>query len=60
MGKLRKLIVEHYNFDSFKMRIDSFKETKNILFKTNFQGEISSLEINAEPALKPAVFEKIS
>jgi len=59
-GNASKLPVEHYNFDSFKMRIDSFKETKNILFKTNFQGEISSLEINAEPALKPAVFEKIS
>ncbi|NHK32445.1 MAG: DUF3471 domain-containing protein, partial [Asgard group archaeon] len=59
-GKGSEHKMDHYHYDTFSMTIDRFKETKFITFRTNAQGEISSLEINAEPSLTPAVFEKIS
>lgn len=57
-GSLHKM--EHYHYDTFEMTIEQFKVTKLITFRTNSQGEISSLEINAEPMLKPSIFEKIN
>ncbi|NHJ05247.1 MAG: hypothetical protein EAX90_10505 [Candidatus Heimdallarchaeota archaeon] len=54
------LKMAHYHYDTFKMIIKQFKVTKLITFRTDSKGEISSLEINVEPMLKPAIFEKIN
>lgn len=61
-GKDSNLDTSYYHYDTFTIAIKhlgGFGVTKYITFRDNFLGEITHLEIDAEPLLKPAIFEKI-
>ena len=63
-GKRTKSYLEHYHYDVFRIR--STEETENpkdapkVRFNTNEKGNIGSLEIQMEPAVKDIVFEKLA
>jgi len=62
-GKRTKSYLEHYHYDVFRIR--STEETENpkdatkIRFNTNEKGNISSLEMKLEPAVKDILFDKL-
>ena len=62
-GKRTKSYLEHYHYDVFRIR--STEETENpkdapkIRFNTEAKGNIASLEIQMEPAVKDILFEKL-
>lgn len=61
-GKGSIVEVNHYHYDSFTFNIKTlggFGTTKFVTFRDDFQGEITHLEMDAEPLVKPARFEKI-
>jgi len=61
-GKDSNLDTSYYHYDTFTITIKhlgGFGATKYLTFRDNFLGEITHLEIDAEPLLKPAIFEKI-
>ncbi len=62
-GKRTQSYLQHYHFDVFRIRsTEERKENKDatkILFNTNTKGEITSLEVKMEPAVKEIVFEKL-
>ena len=60
-GKGSDVEVTHYHFDTFTLNIKTlggFGTKKLVTFRDNFLGEITHLEMNAEPLVKPARFEK--
>ena len=61
-GKGSNLKTEHYHFDTFTIHattLGEFAVPKLVTFRDNFEGEITHLEIDAEPLVKPAIFTKI-
>ncbi|MHA1366694.1 MAG: serine hydrolase [Candidatus Heimdallarchaeota archaeon] len=60
-GKGSDVEVTHYHFDTFTLNIKTlggFGTKKLVSFRDNFQGEITHLEMDAEPMVKPTRFEK--
>ena len=63
-GKRTKSYLEHYHYDVFRIR--STEETENpksapkIRFNTDEKGNLASLEIQMEPAVKDILFEKLT
>jgi len=63
-GNKTKSYLEHYHYDVFRIR--STEETENpkdapkIRFNSDEKGNIASLEIKMEPAVKDILFEKLS
>lgn len=57
-GKNSQVSIKHYDKDTYRITIDKFMMTKNVTFITNTEGKIDSLEIDAEPKLKPTIFTK--
>ena len=62
-GKRTQSYLQHYHFDVFRIQsTEERKENKDatkVLFNTNTKGEITSLEVKMEPAVKEIVFEKL-
>ncbi len=61
-GKELNVETNHYHYETVTIKIihlGGFGVTKFVTFRDNFQGEITHLEINAEPSVKPSIFEKI-
>ncbi|MFW9923502.1 MAG: DUF3471 domain-containing protein, partial [Candidatus Thorarchaeota archaeon] len=57
----RNHIVKHQHYDTFTLEIGmAYGMTKHVTFRMDFQGKINGLELDAEPLLKPVVFEKIN
>ncbi|MBN1327953.1 MAG: serine hydrolase [Candidatus Heimdallarchaeota archaeon] len=62
-GKDSKVSIDHFNYDVFIIKIEhlgGFGISKFVTFRADFQGKITHLEIDAEPLLKPTIFEKIA
>ncbi len=61
-GKGSKVSIEHYNYDTFIIKIEhlgGFGVPKFVTFRADFHGKISHLEIDAEPLREPTNFDKI-
>ncbi|HUT82419.1 MAG TPA: serine hydrolase [Candidatus Bathyarchaeia archaeon] len=61
-GKGSKVSIEHYNYDTFIIKIEhlgDFGVSKFVTFRADFHGKITHIEIDAEPLLKSTIFEKI-
>ena len=61
-GKKTKSYLEHYHYDVFRLRqkdeTENPKTAPKVDFNTDEKGDIASLEIQMEPALKDIVFER--
>ena len=62
-GKRTKSYLEHYHYDVFRIRsteeLENPKDAPKIRFNTETKGNIASLEIQMEPAVKDILFEKL-
>ncbi|NHJ85017.1 MAG: serine hydrolase [Asgard group archaeon] len=61
-GKNSEVEINHSNYNTFIVSITTlggFGASYNVLFRADFNGEITHLEINAERAIKPVTFEKM-
>jgi CubicO group peptidase (beta-lactamase class C family) len=62
-GQRTKSYLQHYHFDVFRIRsteeTEDNKDAVKINFKTDTRGNVASLEVQMEPAVKDIVFEKL-
>jgi CubicO group peptidase (beta-lactamase class C family) len=61
-GQRTKSYLQHYHYDVFRIRsteeTEDSKDATKVRFNTGSTGEITSLEIQMEPAVKDILFEK--
>ncbi len=51
--------LEHYHYDIFEAIDEHFNRREKIVFRTDLNGNISSLSVKMDPAAKPAVFTRL-
>ena len=51
--------IKHYHYDIFEFRIELFDMTQKVSFLTDNKGNIASLSVQLEPAVKEIVFSRM-